>query len=322
MKIALTLLCSVALVQAEASTLQEVDAAHVRLLPGSPFYERQEFQRLGYLASFEPDKLLFPYRTLAKLPQPEGVTAGYDGWDSGFIRGHMAGHYLSASSRMAAATGDRSFRAKVDDMVTELAKCQDALNLDGYLAAFPMGAFGRLEGKPGDSGDVVVPYYTIHKIMAGLLDAYLNMPPIGWSRCRAGPWSFKPGMWDRPTESSSGRSTRSITSTIPCIGAAPRRTAETEDLLTDEIGGGFRIPKNPGPNRPSRLSLRLDAAVGPRLEPEVWIHRHLQAQYVRVTCFKYSSSPSPGPDTDRRAGVYRVRGIGRTERSGQSLSLL
>jgi uncharacterized protein len=155
-----------------ADGVRELDAARVRLLPGSPFYERQELHRTNYLASWNCDKLLFHYRALAKLPQPEGVKGGYDGWDSGFIRGHMAGHYLSAASRMAAATGDDSYREKADYLVAELAKCQDALKQDGYLAAFPSGAFDRLEGKPGDSAGVVVPYYTIHKIMAGLLDAH------------------------------------------------------------------------------------------------------------------------------------------------------
>ena len=150
---------------------QALDATQVRLLPGSPFYERQELHCHGYLASFEPDRLLFHYRALAGLPQPEGARA-YGGWDSGFIRGHMAGHYLSAASRMAAATGDKQFRERVNYMVGELAKCQDALKQDGYLAAFPLGAFDRLEGKNGNSAGVVVPYYTIHKIMAGLLDAH------------------------------------------------------------------------------------------------------------------------------------------------------
>ncbi|HMP84791.1 MAG TPA: glycoside hydrolase family 127 protein, partial [Verrucomicrobiota bacterium] len=154
-----------------ADGVRQLDAARVRLLPGSPFYSRQELHRTNYLASWHCDKLLFHYRALAKLPQ-QGVTGGYDGWDSGFIRGHMAGHYLSAASRMAVATGDASYRKKADYLVTELAKCQDALKRDGYLAAFPSGAFDRLEGKPGDSAGVVVPYYTIHKIMAGLLDAY------------------------------------------------------------------------------------------------------------------------------------------------------
>ncbi len=170
--IAIALFCFGTLAQAGASAAREIDAGQVRLLPGSPFYERQELHRRGYVASFEADKLLFHYRALAGLPQPEGVKAGYGGWDSGFIRGHMAGHYLSAASRMAAATGDASLREKVDFMVGELAKCQDALKQGGYLAAFPSGAFDRLEGKPSNSGGVVVPYYTIHKIMAGLLDAH------------------------------------------------------------------------------------------------------------------------------------------------------
>jgi len=147
-----------------------IDAAQVRLLPGSPFHERQELHRRGCVGSLDPDRLLFEYRKLAKLKQPEGVT-GLGGWDSGFIRGHLVGHYLSAASRMAAATGDESFRTKADYLVAELAKCQHALGEGGYLAAFPSTAFDYLEGKGKDSGGVVVPYYTIHKLMAGLVDA-------------------------------------------------------------------------------------------------------------------------------------------------------
>jgi len=156
-----------------------VDAAYaflanqVRLLPGSPFYVRQELHRKGILASYDPDKLLYPYRALARLPQKEGIESGYEGWDSGFLRGHMTGHYLSAASRMAAATGSIPFRDRVDYLVRELAKCQKALNLDGYLAAFSPAAFDKIEGKPGaDAEGIGVPYYTIQKIMSGLLDAY------------------------------------------------------------------------------------------------------------------------------------------------------
>jgi uncharacterized protein len=148
-------------------------ANRVRLLPGSPFYVRQELHRKGVLASYDPDKLLYSYRALAKLPQQEGIDSGYDGWDSGFLRGHMTGHYLSAASRMAATTGSLLFRDRVNYLVGELAKCQRALNLDGYLAAFSTAAFDQLEGKPGaDGGGIGVPYYTIQKIMSGLLDAH------------------------------------------------------------------------------------------------------------------------------------------------------
>lgn len=148
-------------------------ANQVRLLPGSPFYTRQELHRKGVLASYDPDRLLYPYRALAKFPQQEGIRGGYDGWDSGFLRGHMTGHYLSAASRMAAATGDTVFRERVNYLVRELAKCQDALNMNGYLAAFSTDAFDQLEGKPGVNAEgIVVPYYTIQKIMSGLLDAH------------------------------------------------------------------------------------------------------------------------------------------------------
>ena len=148
------------------------DATQVRLLPGSPFYDRQELHRTGYVGRLDPDRLLFDYRKLAGLPQPAGITAGYGGWDAGFIRGHMAGHYLSAASRMAVATGDDSFRQKATYLVAELARCQQALNQDGYLAAFPSLALDWQEGGSKNSGGVVVPYYTIHKIMAGLVDAH------------------------------------------------------------------------------------------------------------------------------------------------------
>jgi hypothetical protein len=167
-------LLAVAVAHAEnaVGSAEMMDASRVRLLPGSPFYDRQELHRTGYVGHLDPDRLLFPYRKLAGLPQPAGITSGYSGWDSGFIRGHMAGHYLSAASRMAAATGDESFRKKADYLVAELAKCQQALNQDGYLAAFPSIALDWQEGISKNSGGVVVPYYTIHKIMAGLVDAH------------------------------------------------------------------------------------------------------------------------------------------------------
>src|SRR5438045_2826207 len=66
-------------------------ASDVRLLPGSPFHDRQELHRKKTLASYEPDKLLYPYRALAGLQQAPGVLSGNAGWDTGFIRGHMTG---------------------------------------------------------------------------------------------------------------------------------------------------------------------------------------------------------------------------------------
>lgn len=147
-----------------------LDASRVRLLDG-PFKKRQELHRTGRLGGLEVDRLLFPYRAAAGLPQAVGVTGGYGGWDGGFIRGHLAGHYLSAASRMFAATGDSSFRDKANTLVDGLDACQKQFG-SGHLAAFPEEVIASFEGKSGNAHGISVPYYTLHKVMAGLLDAH------------------------------------------------------------------------------------------------------------------------------------------------------
>jgi autotransporter-associated beta strand protein len=150
----------------------------VQLLTGR-FKSNQDLDRTGYLSSLTVDQLLYPFRANAGLSQPSGASS-LGGWDStsGFIRGHMAGHWLSAASRMYASTGDATFLSKIQSVVTELKKCQDALatktdsagrSLSGYLSAFPISFFETLETSPNSAS---VPFYTIHKIMAGLVDAY------------------------------------------------------------------------------------------------------------------------------------------------------
>jgi hypothetical protein len=146
------------------------DAAQVKLL-GGPFHERQEWHRTGYVGNLDVDRLLFPYRALAGISQPSPDVRGYDGWDQGFIRGHMAGHYLSAASRLYAATGDVTFRDKANQLVDGLAECQDKLGT-GHLAAFPEEVLDLLESQGKSGHGIFVPYYTIHKVLAGLLDAH------------------------------------------------------------------------------------------------------------------------------------------------------
>jgi hypothetical protein len=59
-----------------AGPIQMVDAAHVRLLSGSPFYDRQELHCEGTLAQLDTDKLLYEYRNFAKVPQAVAVFFG------------------------------------------------------------------------------------------------------------------------------------------------------------------------------------------------------------------------------------------------------
>lgn len=93
------------------------------------------------------------------------------------VRGHYAGHFLSMLAMAAASTHDEVLRAKVDEMVAGLAEVQAALaatgrySHPGFLAAYGEWQFARLEHY-APYGEIWAPYYTCHKIMAGLLDAY------------------------------------------------------------------------------------------------------------------------------------------------------
>jgi len=140
----------------------------VRLLDG-PFHDAM-LRDQNYLLSLDADRLLHSFRINVGLPASAKPLGGWEAPDSE-VRGHILGHYLSALSLMYASTGDARFKRRVDYMVGELAQCQSHSPTAGfhvgYLSAFPESFFDRLEaGKP-----VWVPWYTIHKIMAGLLDA-------------------------------------------------------------------------------------------------------------------------------------------------------
>ena len=141
----------------------------VRLLDG-PFRDAM-LRDEQYLLGLDLDRLLHTFRLNAGLPSSAAPLGGWEAPDVE-LRGHSAGHFLSASALMYSATGDARFKSRVDMMVAELAKVQDALAKrahPGYLSAFPEEFFDRVETRRR----VWAPYYTIHKIMAGLLDAHL-----------------------------------------------------------------------------------------------------------------------------------------------------
>lgn len=123
-----------------------------------------------YLHSLPTDRLLHTFRINAGIPSPAQPLGGWEAPDCE-LRGHYAGgHYLSAVALMYASTGDEDLKRNGDVMVTELAKCQKSLNNGGYLSAFPIEFFDRLRNRD----KVWAPFYTIHKIIAGLLDMYVH----------------------------------------------------------------------------------------------------------------------------------------------------
>ena len=142
--------------------------ADVRLLDG-PFKQAMQLDQ-QYLLSLEPDRLLHNFRVAAGLPSSAKPLGGWEAPDVE-LRGHAVGHYLSALALMYAATDDARFKTRAALMVAELAKVQDAEARrfhPGYLSAFPEEFFDRVEARQR----VWAPYYTIHKIMAGLLDVH------------------------------------------------------------------------------------------------------------------------------------------------------
>lgn len=144
----------------------------VRLLE-SPFSEAVQANR-QYLLAHNADRLLVPFRREAGL---EPKAQPYGNWESMGLEGHTAGHYLSAISQMIAsgADPDGEFRRRLDYMIEELVKIQNA-NGNGYLGGITGSSdywMRVAEGNVDLMRSKWAPWYNLHKMYAGLRDAYL-----------------------------------------------------------------------------------------------------------------------------------------------------
>lgn len=150
------------------AALQAFALADVRLLGGA--FQRAQALDARYLLSLDADRLLHGFRSNAGLA-PKAPR--YGGWESrDLCPGHTLGHYLSACSMMWASTGQADFRRRVAYVVGELHDCQQASG-SGLVCAFPDGdapVRNALAGRPAAG----VPWYTMHKILAGLRDAHVH----------------------------------------------------------------------------------------------------------------------------------------------------
>ncbi|MGW0584431.1 beta-L-arabinofuranosidase domain-containing protein, partial [Streptomyces sp. NPDC002920] len=177
--------------RAHPFALRDVD-----LLDG--VHSRTRDQMLHLARVFPVDRVLAVFRANAWLPThgalPPGTwedfghpderawsEADYPGPGvaptASLLRGHYAGHFLSMLSLAYASTGEEVLLSKTNEMVAGLAEVRDALaatgrySHPGFLAAYGEWQFSRLEDL-APYGEIWAPYYTCHKIMAGLLDAY------------------------------------------------------------------------------------------------------------------------------------------------------
>ncbi|MCL2571048.1 MAG: glycoside hydrolase family 127 protein [Defluviitaleaceae bacterium] len=148
----------------------------VKLLPGHFDDNRKRFEE--YLLNCDDDQMLYNFRVACGLSTKgaEPMT----GWDSpeGLLRGHTTGHYLSGIGLACGGSVENgnAFKKKVDYMVESLAECQDAFEASGnyapgFLSAYSEEQFDKLE-EYVVYPKIWAPYYTLHKIFAGLLDCY------------------------------------------------------------------------------------------------------------------------------------------------------
>lgn len=157
-----------ALAQMQPFKLQEV-----RITEG-PFKNAQDVD-MQYILELEPDRLLAPYLIDAGLPTKQDR---YGNWESIGLDGHIAGHYLSALAMLYASTDEPELKSRLDYMLSELERCQEK-NGNGYVGGIPQGKIfwerihkGDIDGSGFGLNNTWVPLYNIHKLFAGLIDAY------------------------------------------------------------------------------------------------------------------------------------------------------
>ncbi len=135
---------------------------NVRITAG-PCNESQDLN-LAYLKRLDTDRLVHNFRVNAVLPSSAKPYGGWEAPDCE-VRGHFTGHFLSACALMYSSTGSTEMKAKGDAVVVALAECQAKLG-GGYLSAFPSSYLDRLKTHQ----KIWAPFYTYHKILAGMLD--------------------------------------------------------------------------------------------------------------------------------------------------------
>ena len=167
-------MCAVMVSGQERLYADEFALGDVTLLDG-PLKKARDLN-VRTLLQYDCDRLLAPYRKEAGL-QPKAKA--YPNWDG--LDGHVGGHYLTAMA-MNAATGSEECRQRMEYMIGELQLCADANAKNhpewgkGYVGGMPNSERIWSNFKKGDFGVYFgswAPFYNLHKMYAGLRDAWL-----------------------------------------------------------------------------------------------------------------------------------------------------
>lgn len=146
-----------------------------RLEAGGAFRAAQD-RALDYLLTVDDDQMLYNFRFAAGL-DTRGAPE-MNGWDApdSQLRGHTTGHYLSALALCYEATGNSEIARKAAYLVSALRECQKKFSTlpgfhRGFLSGYSEQQFDQLE-QGVRYPEIWAPYYTLHKILAGLLDCF------------------------------------------------------------------------------------------------------------------------------------------------------
>lgn len=151
------------------------DHGEAILEEGSRFYTAQE-EMQEFLLQMDDDRMLYNFREACGLDVKGAEPMG--GWDAPecHLKGHTSGHYLSALALCYKAERNETIKEKAYYMIEELGKCQEAFAKmpgiqEGFLSGYTEEQFDKLE-EYTPYPEIWAPYYTLHKIFAGLLDCY------------------------------------------------------------------------------------------------------------------------------------------------------
>ena len=138
------------------------------------YYLSAQKSDIAFLKKMDTARLLAGFRTTAGI-DTKGVRP-YGGWEDSLLGGHCVGHYLTALAQAVKGTGDKELKEKSQTLIAGLEECQKKLGT-GFLFGAKVEdkedvekQFDILEGKK--KGETWVPWYNMHKVLAGLVDTY------------------------------------------------------------------------------------------------------------------------------------------------------
>ena len=138
------------------------------------YYLSAQKSDIAFLKKMDTARLLARFRTTAGI-DTKGVRP-YGGWEDSLLGGHCVGHYLTALAQAVKVTGDKELKEKSQTLIAGLEECQKKLGT-GFLFGAKVEdkenvekQFDILEGKK--KGETWVPWYNMHKVLAGLVDTY------------------------------------------------------------------------------------------------------------------------------------------------------